>query len=343
MHEFPAAAFLAGVAGMAAMKLPRRRFLLLATGAAALPAVSRIARAQTYPTRPVRLIVGFAAGGPTDILARLMGQWLSQRLGQPFIVENRAGAGSNIATEMVVNAAADGHTLLLIAPANTINATLYDRLNFNFIRDIAPVAGILRTFYVMEVNPSVPAKTVPEFITYAKANPGKISMASAGSGTPQHVAGELFKMITGIDMIHVPYRGAAPALTDLLGGQVQVMFDNLTSSLEYIRAGKLRPLAVTTVTRSEALPDVPTVGDFVPGFEASGAFGVGAPKGTPAGIIERLNQEINAGLVDPRIRARLTDLGGMVLAGSPADFGKLIAEETEKWAKVVKFSGARPE
>jgi tripartite-type tricarboxylate transporter receptor subunit TctC len=302
-----------------------------------------MARAETYPTRPVRLIVGFAAGGPTDIVARLIGQWLSERLGQPFLVENRSGAGSNIATESVVSAPADGYTLLLVAPANTINATLYDNLNYDFIRDIAPVAGILRTFYVMAVNPSVPAKSVPEFIAYAKANPGKINMASAGTGTPQHVAGELFKMITGTDMVHVPYRGSAPALTDLIGGQVQVMFDNLASSLPYIRAGKLRALAVTTVTRSEALPDVPTVGDFVPGFEASATFGVGAPKATPAGIIERLNQEINAGLADPTIKARFTELAGTVLPGSPADFGRLIAEETGKWGKVVKFAGIKAE
>jgi tripartite-type tricarboxylate transporter receptor subunit TctC len=325
------------------MKLPRRTFLHLAAGAAALPAVSRIARAQTYPTRPVRIIVGFAAGGPTDLYARLIGQWLAERLGRPFLIENRPGAGGNIATESVVNAAADGYTLLLVAAANTINATLYDNLNYTFIRDIAPVAGILRTFYVMEVNPSVPAKTVPEFIAYAKANPGKVNMASAGSGTPQHVAGELFNMMAGVNMLHVPYRGAAPALTDLLGGQVQVMFDNLTSSIEHIRTGKLRALAVTTAVRSEALLDVPTVGDFLPGFEASGLYGLGAPKGTPAAIIERLNQEINAGLADPKIKARLADLGGTMLPGSPADFGKLIAEETEKWAKVVKFAGIKPE
>jgi tripartite-type tricarboxylate transporter receptor subunit TctC len=325
------------------MKLPRRTFLHLAAGAAALPAVSRIARAQTYPTRPVRIIVGFAAGGPTDLYARLIGQWLAERLGRPFLIENRPGAGGNIATESVVNAAADGYTLLLVAAANTINATLYDNLNYTFIRDIAPVAGILRTFYVMEVNPSVPAKTVPEFIAYAKANPGKVNMASAGSGTPQHVAGELFNMMAGVNMLHVPYRGAAPALTDLLGGQVQVMFDNLTSSIEHIRTGKLRALAVTTAVRSEALLDVPTVGDFLPGFEASGLYGLGAPKATPAAIIERLNQEINAGLADPKIKARLADLGGTMLPGSPADFGKLIAEETEKWAKVVKFAGIKPE
>jgi tripartite-type tricarboxylate transporter receptor subunit TctC len=325
------------------MRLPRRRFLQLAAYAAALPAVSGIARAQTYPTRPVRLLVGFAAGGPTDILARLMGQWLSQRLGQPFVVENRPGAGGNIATEAVVNAQADGHTLLLVAPANSINATLYDQLSFNFIRDIAPIGSMLRTFYVMEVTPALPVKSVPEFIAYAKAHPGTINMASAGSGTPQHVAGELFKLMTGVAMVHVPYRGSAPARTDLMGGQVQVMFDNLTSSLELIKAGKLRPLAVTTTTRCEALPDIPTVGDIVPGFEASALFGLGAPRTTPADIIEKLNQEINAGLADPKMKARLAELAGVVLAGSPADFGKLIAAETEKWGKVVKFSGARPD
>ncbi len=325
------------------MDLLRRRFLHLATGAAALPAVARIARAQPYPTRPVRLVVGFAAGGPTDILARLIGRWLSERLGQPFVIENRPGAGGNIATETVVNAAADGHTLLLVAPANTINATLYDKLNFNFIRDIAPVAGIMRAFYVMEVNPSVPVNSVPEFIAYAKAHPGLLSMASAGNGTPQHVAGELFKLMTGVEMVHVPYRGSAPALTDLMGGQVQVLFDNMTSSFEFIRAGKLRPLAVTTTTRFAALPDIPTVGDFVPGFEASAQFGLGAPRNTPVEIIERLNQEVNAGLADPKMKARLAELAGTALAGSPADFGRLIAAETEKWGKVVRFSGAKPE
>jgi tripartite-type tricarboxylate transporter receptor subunit TctC len=321
----------------------RRQFLHLATGAAVLPAVSRIATAQAYPTRPVRIMVGFAAGGPTDILARLIGQWLSERLGQPFIIENRPGAGGNIATEAVVNAAADGHTLLLVAPANTINATLYDHLEFNFIRDIAPVAGIMRSFYVMEVNPSVPVKSVPEFITYAKAHPGKINMASAGNGTPQHVAGELFKLMTGVEMVHVPYRGSAPALADLMGGQVQVMFDNMTSSLEFIKAGKLRPLAVTTTMRFVALPDIPTVGDFVPGFEASALFGLGAPGNTPLDIVERLNMEVNAGLADPKMKARLAELAAAVLAGSPADFGELIADETEKWGKVVKFSRAKPE
>jgi tripartite-type tricarboxylate transporter receptor subunit TctC len=325
------------------MKLPRRQFLHLAAGVAALPALSRIASGQTFPTRRVRVMVGFAAGGPADVLARLTGQWLSGRLGQPFIIENRPGAGGNIATEAVVRAPPDGYTLLLVAPPNTINATLYDKLNFNFIRDIAPVASITRSSYVMEVNPSVPAKTVPEFIAYAKANPGKISMASPGNGTAGHVAGELFKLMTGVEMVHVPYRGSAPALTDLMGGQVQVMFDNMTSSLEFIRAGKLRALAVTTATRFEALPDISTVGDFVPGFEASAQYGLGAPRNTPVDVIEKLNKEINAGLSDPKMKARLAELAGAALAGSPADFGKLIADETEKWGKVVKFSGAKPD
>jgi len=325
------------------MTLPRRRFLHLAAGAAALPATSRIASAEAYPTRPVRLVVGFAAGGPTDILGRLMGQWLSQRLGQPFIVENRPGAGGNLATEAVVNAQSDGHTLLLVAPANSINTTLYDNLSFNFMRDIVPVGSIMRAFYVMEVNPALPVQSVPQFIAYAKAHPGEINMASAGSGTPQHVAGELFKLMTGVQMVHVPYRGSAPALTDLMGGRVQVMFDNLISSLELIKAGRLRPLAVTTTARAEALPEIPTVGDFVPGFEASALFGLGAPRATPAEVVAKLNTEINAGLADPRITARLAELAGVVLAGSPADFGKLIADETEKWGKVVRFSGAKPD
>jgi tripartite-type tricarboxylate transporter receptor subunit TctC len=324
------------------MKLPRRQFLHLAAGAAALPAVSRIARAQNYPARPVRLIVGFPAGSSADIAARLMGQWLTDRLGQPFVVENRPGAGSNIAAETVVRAAPDGYTLLQMTATNAINATLYDNLNFNFIRDIAPVAGINRVAYVMEVNPSVPAKTVPEFIAYAKANPGKINMASGGNGTVLHVAGELFKMMTGVNMQHVPYRGDAPALTDLIGGQVQVMFAGLPSSIEHIRAGKLRPLAVATATRLEALPDIPTVGEFVPGYEASGWTGIGVPNNTPAEIVDRLNMEINAGLADSRINARLADLGSTVIALSPADFGKFIADETEKWTQVVKFSGAKP-
>ena len=326
------------------MKLPhRRQFLHLAAGAAALPAMSRIAFAQAYPTRPVHFIVGLAAGGGADILARLMGQWLSERLGQQFVVENRPGAGTNVATEAVVRAPADGYTLLMVLPPNAVNATLYQKLNFNFIRDIAPVAGLIRTPLAMEVNPSFPAKTVPEFIAYAKANPDKISMASAGIGTSGHVAGELFKMMAHVDMVHVPYRGGAPAIIDLLGGQVQVLFDPVSSSTEYIRARKLRALAVTTATRSEALPDIPTVADFVPGYEASAFFGVGAPKNTPADIIEKLNKEINAGLADPKLKARLADLGGTVIAGSPADFGRLLADETEKWAKVVKLAGMKPE
>jgi tripartite-type tricarboxylate transporter receptor subunit TctC len=324
------------------MPLPRRRFLHLAAGVVALPAVSRFSWAQSWPDRPVRLIVGFAAGGPVDIVARLMGQWLSERLGQQFVIENRAGGGGNIATEAVVNARPDGYTFMLVSPVNAINATLYDKLNFNFIRDIAPVAGIIRVPNVMVVDPSFPAKTVPEFIAYAKANPGKINMGSAGNGTSQHVAGELFKMMAGVNMVHVPYRGAAPALTDLFGGQVHVMFGTSPTSIGYIRAGKLRPLAVTTATRWEGLPDIPTIGDFVPGYEASGWFGLGAPKNTPTEIVDRLNGEINAGLADPKLKARLTDLGGTMLAGSPADFGKLIADETRKWAKVVKFSGAKP-
>jgi tripartite-type tricarboxylate transporter receptor subunit TctC len=304
--------------------------------------VSRHASAETYPTRPVRWIVPFPPGGTTDILARLMGQWLSVRLGQPFIIDNRAGAGSNIGTEAVVRAPPDGYTLLLVGPPSAINATLYDKLNFNFIRDIAPVAGIISGPNVMVVHPSVPAKTVPEFIAYAKSNPGKINMASSGNGTSPHVAGELFKMMAGVDVVHVPYRGAAPALTDLLGGQVQAMFASMPASIEYIRAGKLRALAVTTATRSAALPDIPTVDDFVPGYEASTWYGVGVPKNTPAEVIDKLNKEINAALADPKIKARLADLGGTVLPGTPADFGKLVAQETDKWAKVVKFSGSKP-
>ena len=325
------------------MKLPRRRFLHLAAGAAALPALSRIARAQTYPSRPVRWVVPFPPGGVTDIVARLMGQWLSERLGQPFVIENRPGAGGNIDAETVVKAAPDGYTLYLSSSPNAISATLYDNLNFNFIRDIAPVASISISPLVMEVNPSVPAKTVPEFVAYAKANSGKLNMASNGNGTTSHLAGELFKMMTGINMLHVPYRGAAPALTDLIGGQVQVKFDVMASSIEHIRAGKLRALAVTTATRSEALPDVPNVGEFLPGFEASAWQGVGVPKNTPTEIVDKLNKEINAGLADPKIKARLADLGNIGLALSPADFGKLIADETEKWSKVVKFSGAKPD
>jgi tripartite-type tricarboxylate transporter receptor subunit TctC len=324
-------------------KHPRRRFLSLAAGAAALPAVSRIAWAQSYPSRPVRIIVGYPPGGTTDIAARLMGQWLSERLGQPFIIENRPGAGGNIGVEAVVRAPADGHTLLLVATANAINATLYDKLNFNLIRDIRPVAGIVRVPLVMEVNPSVLAKTVPEFITYAKGNPAKLNFASSGNGSSQHVSGELFKAMTGVDMVHVPYRGAAPAVADLLAGHVQVMFDVTPSSLPHIRAGNLRPLAATTATRLEVMPDIPTVGEFLPGYEASAWVGIGAPRNTPAEMIDKLNRETNTALADPKMKARLADLGGTGLAGSPADFGNLIAEETEKWGKVVKFAGIKAE
>ena len=322
------------------MKLPRRKFLHLAAGAAALPAVWRVAWAQSYPSRPVRLIVGFPPGGVGDISSRLMGQWLSDRLGQPFVIENRPGAASNIATEAVVKALPDGYTLLHVSTTNAINATFYDKLNFR--RDIAPVAGIIRVPLVM-VNPSVPAKTVYEFIAYAKANPGRISMASAGNRSTAHVTGELFKMMTSVEMVHVPYRGSAPAVTDLLGGQVQVMFDPLSSSIEYIKAGKLRALAVTTRTRWETLPDVPTVGDFVSGFESSAWQGVAAPKNMPAEIVEKLNKEINTALADPKMMARLSDVGGTVLRGSHVDFAKLIAEDIEKWAKVIRAVSIKPE
>jgi len=323
--------------------LHRRQFLHLAVGAAALPAVSRIAPAQAYPSRPVRIIVGFAAGGVADITARLMGQWLSERLGQQFLVENRPGAGGNIGVEAVVRAPADGHTLLLIDASAAVNATLYDKLNFNLVSDIAPVSGFIRAPYIMEVNPSFPAKTVPEFIAYAKTNPSKINMASAGNGSIPHVAGELFKMMAGVNMLHVPYRGAVPALTDLLGGQVQLYFVSMPASIEYIKAGQLRALAVTTATRSQALPDIPTVGEFMPGYEASGWQGVGAPRNTPAEIVDKLNKEINVALADPKMKARLADLGGTVLPGTPADFGKFIAAETEKWGKVIKFAGIKSE
>ena len=318
------------------MKLLRRQFLRLAAGAAALPAVSRFAWAQSYPSRPVRLIVGFPAGSSADIVARLMGQWLAARLGQPFVTENRAGAASNIATEAVVRAASDGYSLLWTTPANAISETFYDNLNFNFIRDIAPIAGVMSTPLVMVVNPSFPAKTVPEFIAYAKANPGKINMASGGNGGTPHVTGELFKMMTGVNMVHVPYRGDAPALIDLLGGQVQVMFGILPLSVEYIRVGKLRALAVTTATRSAALPDIPTVGEFVPGYEARLWHGVGAPKNTSNEIVDKLNKEINAGLADPNMKARLADLGAVPMPMTPAEFGKFMADETEKWAKVIR-------
>jgi tripartite-type tricarboxylate transporter receptor subunit TctC len=318
------------------MKLPRRNFLHLAAGAAALSAVSRIAWAQTYPTRPVRIVVGFPPGGGADITARLIGQWLSERLGQPFIIENRPGAGSNIATEAVVRAPADGYTLLLVGAFNTVNATLYDKLNFNFIRDIAPVATLYYAPNVMAVHPSFPAKTILEFIAYSKSNPGKVNMGSGTPGAAMHISGELFKIMAGIDMVHVFYRGAGPALTDLLAGQVQVSFPTMPAYIEHIRTGKLRALAVTTAKRSDALPDIPTVGEFVPGFEASNWYGVGIPKNTPAEIIDKLNKEINAGLADPKMKARLADFGGTPLVGSPADFGKLIADDTEKWGKVVR-------
>jgi tripartite-type tricarboxylate transporter receptor subunit TctC len=325
------------------MKLPRRQFLHLATGAAALSAASRFAWAEIYPTRPVRIIVGFAPGGAADIMARLIGQWLSERLGHQFVIENRPGAGGNIGTEAAVRAPADGYTLLLAHSINAINATLYEKLNFNFIQDIAPVTSFASGALVMVVNPSVPARTVPEFIAYAKANPGKINMASQGVGSTGHVSGELFKMMTGVNLVHVPYRGAGPALIDLLGGQVQVMFPATVSSIEYIRAGRLRALAVTAATRKDALPDIPTVGQFVPGYEASNWYGIGVPTGTPAEIIGKLNKEVNAGLEDAKMKARLVDLGETPFPGSPADFGKLIAEDTEKWGKVVKFAGIKPE
>src|SRR5215472_14099161 len=318
------------------MKIPRREFLHLATSAAALTAASRIADAQAYPTRPVRIVVGYAAGGGTDIVARLMGQWLSERLGQQFVIENRTGAATNIGTEAVARAPADGYTLLLAHTANAINATLYEKLNFNFIRDITPVAGIIRVPSVMVVNPSLPTKTVPEFIAYAKVNPGKINMASGGAGGPDHMSGELFKAMTGVSMIHVPYRGLSPALTDLLAGQVQVIFSSLPAAIEYIRAGKLRALAVTTATRFEGAPDIPTVGNAVPGYEASQWYGVGAPQNTPVEIVDKLNKEINAGLANPKMQARLADFGGTPLVVSPADFGKLIADETEKWGNVIR-------
>jgi tripartite-type tricarboxylate transporter receptor subunit TctC len=325
------------------LKFPRRQFLHLAAGAAALQAVPRVARAQSYPTRPVRIIVAAAAGNTGDLMARLLGQWLSERLGQPFIIENRPGAGSNIGTEAVVRAPPDGYTLLSVAFGNAINATLYDKLNFNFIRDIASVAGLIRVPNIMEVNLSFPATTVPDFIAYAKANPGKINFASAGTGTSLHISGELFKMMTSLDLVHVPYRGQAPALSDLIGGQVQVMFDNMTTSIEFVRDGKVRPLAITAAERSHVLPDVPTIREFVPGFEISPWIGVGAPRNTPPEIVDKLNREINAALADPKIKARISELGATAISGSPADFGKFIADETEKWAKVVKFSGAKAE
>jgi tripartite-type tricarboxylate transporter receptor subunit TctC len=326
------------------VEFSRRRLLHLAAGAAVLPALSGFASAQGYPSRPVRIIVGFAAGGPNDILARLIGQWLSERLGQPFVIENRPGAGSNIATEAVVHAAPDGYTLLLVGTPNAINASLYDNLNFNFIRDIVPIAGLIRGALVMLVQPSVPARTLSEFIAYAKANPGKLSYGSGGVGGITHISAELFKQEAGLNIVHVPYRGVAPALTDLLGGQVQVIFTNVAPSIGYVKTGKLRALAITTAARSEALPDIPTVGEFVPGYEASSVFGLGAPNNTPTEIIDRLNKEINAALADSGFKARLAHLlDGSALGGSPADFGKLIAGETGKWRKVIRLANIKPE
>src|SRR5262245_6760324 len=325
------------------MKLPRRRVLHLAAGAAALPALSRIARAQAYPSRPVRLIVPFGPAGATDITARLVGQWLLERLGQQFIIENRPGAGGNVGTGAVVHAAPDGYTLGLFGAPSAINATLYDKLSFNFVRDIAPVAPIVRFPYLMVVNPSVPAKTLPEFIAYTKANPGKINMASPGIGSTPHVNGELFKVMAGVDMVHVPYRGAAPAITDLLSGQVQVLFISPLVSIEHIKTGKLRALAVASATRSETLPGIPTMGEFLPGFEASQWYGVGAPRNTSTEIVDKLNAEINASLADSKIKARLTELGGTAFPGSPGDFAKLITAETEKWGKVIKAANIKPE
>ena len=323
------------------MKTSRRRFLQLASAAITLPASSQLARAQAYPNRPVRLIIGYTPGGPADLTARLMGQWLSEKLGQPFVVENRPGAGTNIATEAMLRAAPDGYTLLLVAPANAINATLYEKMSFDFIKESEPIAGLIRFPNVVVVNPSLPVKTIPELIAYAKANPGKLNMASSGNGSTIHMSGELFKMLTGINMVHVPYRGGAPALTDLLAGQVQVMFDNIPTCAEHVKSGKLRGLAVTSTTRSEVLPDLPLVADFLPGYEASAWYGLAAPKGTPPDIVERLNKAVNEILADPQVKAKFSEYGAMLLPGSPADVGKLLADETEKWGKVVKFAGAK--
>jgi tripartite-type tricarboxylate transporter receptor subunit TctC len=325
------------------VKLARRRFLHLAAGVAALPTASRFAWAQAYPSRPVRLIIGYPPGGSADITARLTGQWLSERLGQPVVIESRPGAATNLATEAVVRASPDGYTLLLVAPANAINATLYDKLNFDFLRDIVPVAGIIRFPNVVVVNPSLPIKTIPELIAYAKANPGKLNMASSGNGSTIHMSGELFKMLTGINMVHVPYRGGAPALTDLIAGQVHVMFDNIPTSAEHIKAGRLRGLAVTSAARSQVLPDLPTVADFLPGYEASAWYGLGVPKNTPDEVIDKINKGMNAVLADPKSQARFAELGASLLPGSPADFSRLVADETEKWGKVVRFSGAKPD
>jgi len=325
------------------VKFRRRAFVHLAVGAAALPAVPRLSRAQAYPSRPARIVVGFAAGGATDIQARLMGQWLSDRLGQQFIVDNKPGASGNIGTEAVAKAAPDGYTLLQVVTPHAINAALYSNLNFDFLRDIAPVICLARLAYVVVVNPSVPAKTLPEFIAYAKANPGKINYGSAGQGTPQNISCELFKMMAGVDLIHVPYRGGAPAIVDLIGGHLQVIFAPVSEAIEHIRSGKLRPLAVTTAARLDVFPDLPTVADFVPGYEASGFGGIGVPRNTPVDIIDRLNKELNAGLADSKIKTRIVELGGTVLGGSPAEFGTILSEATEKWAKVIKFAGIKAE
>jgi tripartite-type tricarboxylate transporter receptor subunit TctC len=325
------------------MKFPRRTFLHLAAGAAALPALSRIAEAQAYPSRPVRIIVGFAPGGATDIQARLMGQWLSDRLGQPFIIENRAGASGNIGTEAVAKATADGYTLLQVVTPHAINAALYTHLNFDFIRDIAPVICSARLAYLVVVHPSVPVTTIPEFIKYAKANPGKLNYGSAGTGTPQNISCELFKMMAGVNLVHVPYRGGALATTDLIGGHLQVIFSPVSESIEHVKAGELRALAVTTATRLDVLPDIPTVAEFVPGYEASGFAGIGAPRNTPAEIIDRLNKELNAGLADAKVKSRIVELGGTVLGGSPSEFGTILSEAIEKWAKVIKFAGINVE
>jgi len=341
VHELCVRARLARRHVGAVMRLPRRIFLHLAASAAAFPAASRFAWAQTYPARPVQLIDGYPPGGSADITARLISRWLSERLGQPFIIDNRPGGGGNIATEAVVSAPPDGHTLLLVGTSHTVNATLYDKLNFNFVRDIAPVGGVIRQPQVMLVNPSVPAKSVPEFIASAKATPGKTNMASGGNGSSSHLSGELFKMMAGVNMVHVPYRGVAPALTDLLSGQVQVYFGPAPATIEYIKSGKLRALAVTTSKRLEVFPDIPTVGEFVPGYEAIGFFGVGAPKGTPAEIINKLNEEINAGFADPKVKAQIADLGSLVFPGSSADFAKFIADETDKWGKVIRAANIK--
>jgi tripartite-type tricarboxylate transporter receptor subunit TctC len=325
------------------MRRPRRRFLQTAAGAILAPAVSRLAYAQAYPSRPLRLVLGYPPGGSADITARLAGQWLSERLGQPVVIESRPGAGTNLATEAVVRAAPDGYTLLLVAPANAINATLYDKLNFNFLQDIAPVAGIIRFANVVVVNPSLPINSIPELIAYAKANPGKLNMASSGNGSTIHMSGELFKMLTGINMVHVPYRGGAPALTDLMAGQVQVMFDNIPTSAGLVKTGKLRGLAVTSAARSDVLPELPTVADVLPGYEASAWYGLGMPKGTPVEFVERVNKAMNEVLADPKAQDRFKELGASLLPGSAADFGKLLADETEKWGKVVKFAGVKPD